>query len=554
MKKPSLWRKIKQSISAARSTWTLTSDEAINAFGSGSGGRMLMDWAVSSMHPDDAVRMSADRLRAKSRDLAESNGYIKQFLRMLETNVVGPKGATLNCQIKSAKNLPLTTANDTIEKAWRSWGARPVTTDGRYGFVALQQLLVKSLARDGEVFVRFWRDFEGNESRFALEPIDPELVDIEFNRMPGRDGAEVRMGIEVDRFGRPLAYHVWNRLDRTLPSTQRYRMRVPADEIVHLCIPERIGQIRCVTWFRPALVPTKLLGGYVQAELVAARLGAAKVGIFTNPEGLGGGDPTGDNGTTSGSKAPTTMMDAGPGSALIAPPYYQFQAWDPTHPNGAFGDFVKSILREIATGLGVTYNGLANDLEGVNFSSMRSGLLGERDLWRVLQAWWSTTLLQRVYEEWLNIALVSGELAVGSRDFRKYRDVTWTARGWTWVDPQKDVQAGVLGLKHGLTSRTMLLDEQGVDFETVLEQLAIENTLADEKGVEIMDKTPTPVIADNTANADATNNADSANTNGKAKSKKNDGRGWRNRVNGHEATGLRPETMPVATAPVPLED
>ena len=53
-----------------------------------------------------------------------------------------------------------------------------------------------------------------------------------------------------------------------------------------------------------------------------------------------------------------------------------------------------------------------------------------------------------------------------------------------WVDPLKDVQAGILGIGAGLTNRAKLIvSEQGGDYEEVFEQLAEENKeLAEEAG------------------------------------------------------------------------
>lgn len=489
MARPLLGR-LRAALRGMKRGWTLYSDEAIAAFGGQAGGRLLMDWATINVHPDDEIRGNASRLRSRARDLQKYNPYIKQFLTLLSANVIGPDGFKMNGRVMGSRKKPLVTVNDKLESAWSAYWDKPVTVDGRLDGIALQHLLIKSMARDGEVFVRLWRNFPDNEFGLALEPIDPELVDEMFNR-PAKDGVgEVRMGVEVNRFAAAQAFHVWNRMDKSLPESKRTREVIPADQIIHLFVPERVGQIRAATWLTPIMVSTKMLSGYTEAELVAARVAAAKMGFFTNKDGLGGTpDLSGSPGTDA--KSPMTMS-GDPGTIGIAPPFMSFEGWDPTHPTSAFPDFVKSILREIATGLGVSYNALANDLEGVNYSSMRSGLLVERDIWRLLQKWWSRIFLQRVFEEWLNMALLRGAVDLGSRDYRKYRDVTWTARGWAWVDPLKDVQAAILGINNGLGSRTIALAEQGEDYETILNDLAQEQDLAAEKGVEI--KAPAPAI------------------------------------------------------------
>ncbi|MBK7121299.1 MAG: phage portal protein [Comamonadaceae bacterium] len=71
---------------------------------------------------------------------------------------------------------------------------------------------------------------------------------------------------------------------------------------------------------------------------------------------------------------------------------------------------MKTRLRSIASGMGVTYHGLANDLEGVNFSSIRSGTLEERDAWMVLQDWFAEAFLRPVFGEWLSWSLTKGAI------------------------------------------------------------------------------------------------------------------------------------------------
>ncbi|HXF24366.1 MAG TPA: hypothetical protein VN602_07590, partial [Gemmatimonadaceae bacterium] len=58
-------------------------------------------------------------------------------------------------------------------------------------------------------------------------------------------------------------------------------------------------------------------------------------------------------------------------------------------------------------------------------------------------------------------------------------------RGWAWVDPLKDMQATILGIQHGIDSRTDALTEQGLDLETTFQHLSEEIKLAEEYGIDI---------------------------------------------------------------------
>jgi len=464
-------------------SFTLLDEAAVEAFGGTH--RLLWDWVRGGGDINEEIRGDFRRVRARARDLAKANAYIKQFLNMVSVNAIGHTGFALNAQVESSRGIELKTINRKIEAGWEEWSHEPVTMDGKFDLISAQMHLAKYVFRDGEAFVRIWRGIPDNPFGIALEIIDPELVDDQYNRAAGTGGetTEINMGVEVDPFGKPIAYHVWNVNPSAMTMSigdKRRRDRIPAEDMIHLFLPDRINQRRGYTCFYPAMIPARMLRGYTEAELVAARASSAKVGFM---ETTGDSPPPADVGGKD--NASPITMDANPGSIEMLPPGTKFTSWDPQHPTSAFPAFVKATLREIASGLGVSYNSLGNDLEGVNFSSMRSGLLIERDLWRVFHSWWMFAFLRVIYKEWLRTSLLTGELSLGSRDWRQYRKVKWAARGWRWVDPLKDVQAGILAVAGGLASRTQLLDEQGLDYDLIVRQLKHEQDVAAENGVSV---------------------------------------------------------------------
>jgi lambda family phage portal protein len=150
-----------------------------------------------------------------------------------------------------------------------------------------------------------------------------------------------------------------------------------------------------------------------------------------------------------------------------------------------YSDFTKTVLRRIASGLGLSYASLSNDLREVNYSSTKVGLQTEREMWRMLQDWWIASFLQPLYVRWLEAATLSGELVLPGADWRRFAAVKWVPRGWPWTEPQREVQASETELRLGLTSRQRILAEQGSNFADVLEELAQEREMAAVAGVVI---------------------------------------------------------------------
>ncbi len=427
--------------------------------------RLWYDWIASPISADQEMYNDFLRLRSRSRELSRNSPVIRNYLQMLRTNVIGPTGFKFKPEIADNSGKLNDILNKRLARAWSDWSSC-CTVDGSMSLTMFQQHLIRNLATDGEVIVRKIWNYQPNRFKFALQQIDPDLLDHMYFRAPDKGVNEVRLGVEVDEWGRPIAYHFWKRHPTDIQNvTPNERVRVPADEVLHIFVPDRANQTRGVPWLNSIMMPSKIMDGYIEAELVAARTGAAKMGFFQWKDVEGAEPPQPGERLT---------MEASPGQLEMLPPGLEFKEWSPDHPANAFPNFIKAILRLVASGLGVSYNVLANDLEGVNYSSMRSGLLIERDNWRALQVMWIERFLTFVYKEWLDCALLSGALVLDSRDPSKFLDVKFLPRGWAWVDPLKDINASVAAVNNGLATRDMIVSENGDDFEEIAAGLARE--------------------------------------------------------------------------------
>lgn len=430
--------------------------------------RLTADWPSLSLSEKEEYQNNARVLRNRCRDLQRNNPFFKRWLHALSTNVIGKEGATLR-------------STDQIEDAWWEWSKGPVSLDGKLNLARFQSMALKSLARDGELFIRLW---PGREYRYglALEPIDPDLVQETFNRLPASGGNEIQSGIEIDSKLRPVAYHVSDSAD---PMLSRRVYAIPAKQIIHLYDPDRVSSIRGLPWSTSVMLPLRWLQGYIEAELVAARQGSNKAGWLTKKEGSPGQSILSEDGKN-------LYFEATPGSVEVLPTGYDFVAWDPTHPTNAFPEFVKLILLEVAAGLNVSYPTLTGDTSMANYSSMRSGKIDERDEFRRLQGVWEALFLRPVHRAWLEFASLSGALDLGSFDLESLPTEDWIARGWDWVDPQVDVQAAKESIEIGLSSRKRYLDQQGIDVDEIFKELSDETQKAKKLGIEIVAAKPAP--------------------------------------------------------------
>ncbi len=315
-----------------------------------------------------------------------------------------------------------------------------------------------SLVRKHPQFANSWG--------YAVQLMEIDHLAIEINRPvprgPVGQQTTIALGVELDSFNSPVAYHIYpNHPGDIRGQLSGFKaIRIPASEMLHICRVGRVSESIGVPSMSSSLMDLKMLRAYHEAELIAAREAACKgYGIKqATPEGYAG--PQDDQGRI--------VEPVEPGMGLLLNPGEDYFPIDPNHPVEAFDAFNKAILRSIASGLGVSYNSLANDLEGVNYSSIRAGLLEEREEWKTKQEWLIEELCDPIFEDWLIWALTNGKLGnLGMKDFERVNQAKWTPRRWPWVDPLKDVQATIQAIAARLESRQQALAEQGKDIEDI---------------------------------------------------------------------------------------
>jgi len=452
---------------------------AQRSFKSANLSRLTLDWVTASLSQDGELKGKLPILRDRSRDLERNNEWVKGFLRSLENNVLGEKGVSLQVRSQEPNGKLDEVANSKIGRAWKQWGKTGrCEVTGRLSFSDVQRLILRCIARDGEVIVRMIRSASG----LQLQILEADLLDDTYHARTA-EGNEIRFGIEYDSFRRPIAYHLLGNHpgDSQFNADFKSRVRVPADEVLHPFRIERPEQSRGIPWLVSSMSRLKMLDGYAEAELVAARTGAAKMGFFTKqtPEGWTG--EIDDDGNL--------PVDASPGTIEELPAGVDFKSWDSNHPNSGYGDFVKSCLRGVATSLGISYNSLSNDLEGVNYSSIRAGLIEEREVWKAIQRFMIDHVLEPIFEAWLEIELLSGRLGLPYDKYWKFNAPDFRGRRWSWVDPKKDMEAAILGIQHRITPLRDVIADNGGDIYEVLQKAKDDEELAASMGLKLMPET-----------------------------------------------------------------
>lgn len=436
------------------------------------------------------------RLRGRSRQLIQNDPWAKKYLFMLQKNVVGADGFILRnaaydlvyddvekMKVKLFDKL----ANTIIQEMFDDWSL-PENCDvtGQSSFRELCNIIIKQIPTDGEILIRPVRD-KSYKYGYAIQLIEADYLDETFSTVLG-SGNMVVMGVEITPYCKPVAYWLKkvNLYQQLMYGSyiSGERIRIPAyDEnglvqIKHLFVKETSSQVRGIPWFAPVAIRAKMLSGYEEAVLVDARVSANKNLIYEYKDGSIGDEISKANipGTqfatdADGTEDPSRLIvPSMPGNDVIVPKGMTTKLADYKSPSGKEGEFQKHALRGIASGLNVSYIGLANNYEAVNYTSSRTNLLEERDTWKDLHSWTRDHFLNWNFAELLKMALLTQALNLPPSKFEKFNKPWFQGRAWKWVSPQDEAEAILLMLSNDAWLFEEFLNENGWTMEEFIDK------------------------------------------------------------------------------------
>lgn len=401
---------------------------------------------------------------------ARNNPWVSAGVDSLAGNVIG-------AGIKPQSLHPDRAVRDRLQALWLRW-TDAADPGGLADFYGLQAMAVRAMIESGDSFARLRVATDGDAVPLRIELLDREQVPSDLHRDIG-GGARIRAGIEFDSAGRRTACWISpSRPGDPLGSLRMDPVRIPAADCIHMFKSLVPGQLRGISWLAPVLLRLHELDQFEDAALVKAKVAALFTGFITDPDGsVGGLSGTNNSGVL------TVGME--PGSLIPLPPGADIRFSTPAE-HDSYAPFVKNHLRAVAAGLGLPYELLSGDLEGVTYSSIRAGLVEFRRRIEQLQHNVVVYMFCRpVWERFVRLAVLTGELPVRDfgRDPNAYTSCAWLPPKFDYVDPMKDVQAEIMAIDAGLKSRSQAISERGYDAEQVDSEIAADTERARRLGL-----------------------------------------------------------------------
>jgi lambda family phage portal protein len=423
--------------------------------------RRLRGWNPPLENINALVASGGPRLLARSRELVVTNGYAANACEAFAANLVGDG-------IKPSSLIEDGTLRERVQRLWLAW-TDEADADGLTDFYGLQAMVAREMFVAGECFVRLRprRAEDGLQVPLQLQLLQSEMLPFEKTETAA-SGNRIRCGIEFDRVGRRVAYHFRRRHpgDSTdqrvaVPET----VRVPAKSVLHIYRPIDAGQIRGLPHVAPAMVRLFLLDQYDDAELDRKKTAAMFAGFITKtaPEepmmGEGAADPDG-----------AAIASLEPGTMQVLLPGEDVKFSSPADVGGGYEAFQYRTLLAVSASLGLPYHLVTGDVRQANYSSLRAELVEfRRRIGQLQHGVIVHQLCRLVWRRWLETAVLTGALDLPgfAAAPAPFLAAQWIPPRWDWVDPLKDIQAQVLAMEAGITSRRKVVEATGYDIEEV---------------------------------------------------------------------------------------
>lgn len=441
--------------------------------------RLASGWTSISSGINADLAGALHTLRARSRDWCMNTDAGERYVSLVQDNLIGSEPPRLQMRMRTGDEARDRLINAAVESAWRQFcelGACDLS--GQLSFVDCCRAMVEAAARDGEFLARHVRDRASFAHGYALQLLDVDRIDTGRNEWSSAPGAPaIRLGVELD----PRRY--WRRTALYLHSAhpgdhgtglapKAISDRVDILNLVHGFVLRRPEQLRGYPWTAGILREANQLAAYQQYAVVAAKIGAAKMGFYVTDKDVLEDPLTLDELRDANGEL---VQDVEAGMLEALPPGVTFESFDPDYPHANYGAFVTDTKRGMATGLNVAHHNLSGDMTGVNYSSARIAELAERRFWRARQRWFIGAFVRPVFRAWLECALLKGVVRVsGAQPLGpdQAAEIDAAARfqppGWSWVDPQADIKAAIEACGGDLRSLRQVCDENGVDLDDVL--------------------------------------------------------------------------------------
>lgn len=482
-------------------------------------------WAPPLRSADADILYEKDRLDARARDTLRNDGYVAGGAQVHKDSIVGEE-YRLNAKPSSKLLFGKEDADwddeasEEIEAKFRMYAESPSCWPDAQRIntlTGLVRLAIGTHVAGGEVLASAeWKD-DGRAFASNIQMIDCDRLSTP--NVGATFDWRIRKGVERGAMGAPIAYWIRNahpsdpRTNGTADPNVWKRVRRfnswGRQQILHIYEQVRPDQSRGISTMVTALGEMRMLKHFRKTELqravIAASYAATMETEFPHEAAMlmGAGQAADENPWTNGMLAHQTALNAylkaaenihNEGARIpLLPPNTKLHIQNPGAQSPTGSDFEASMLRYIATAVGVSYEELSRDYTKTNYSAARASIGKSLQGMRPRKRMVADGTANFVYRLWMEEALNYQDLecfkrrGVPSFYERQNADIfchaEWIGAGQGQIDPLKETQAAILKIKNGLsTQETEIARLSGSDWRGVKRQIRRERIMDETMG------------------------------------------------------------------------
>ena len=459
-------------------------------------------WNASSGSAKRDIEENRKTLRERSRDLAMNAPLGAAAINSTRTSCVGgglipaPK---LDYDFLGISKDEAKEIEGLIKREWSLWADSTLCDNNdQNNFYELQQIAFNDWLRNGEEFVliKYAKKPDPNmpyQLRIKLVEADrvrsPADYSGDYSMISDRitpEGNRIMNGVEIDKEGRVIAYHIASFYpgeyltgDRKWTRVPRRGKRTGNPNILHIFNAERADQYRGVPFLAPVIESLKQLTRYTDAEIMAAVINSMFTIFITteNGEGTGyGGDD--DEIEENDSRDDDIVLGSGTINELRTGE--KVQTVESTHPSGNFEQFTNAFCALVGAALEIAPEVMLKKFSK-SFSASKGALNETWKSFKMRRKWFVDDFCKEIYELWFSEAVSKGRInAPGYFNDplikSAYLNAKWNGPAQGQLNPEQEVAASVLKIQHGFSTHE---DEcaamNGSSFEDNVRALVTEN-------------------------------------------------------------------------------
>lgn len=498
-----------------------------SAFEAGGQGRDMALWNPSTQSIDSEYLHERDTIVGRARDISKNSPLVAAGVTTVKNSVVGeeyslslkPKLSLLSRQMKFFDEVWEEEYQEEVEELFGLYGESSeclADAEGTKSFTDMIRLGVAISAVDGEFFsTSEWIEEPGRAFKTAFQVLEGDRV----GDRDGFSGSEaLRAGVEKDKYGRPVAYHIADAHPNDIFSMRAPKWRrVPAKtpwgrpQVIHVFEQSRASATRGISEMVSALKQMNLTKKFedltIQNVLMRSLIAMSIESEAPSAEVLkmmgGTTDMKAIQDHAKGFLTSVHKMTGGRMNLLgdgvripIFHPGTKLNA-NSVGDGGPLGsEFEVSLHRKVSGALGLGYEEYSRDFSNTNYSSARASMSMTFRNMRVIKKKTADKIANAIFRNWLEEAIQSGRITsmpVKARGMFLYENMNlaalssaeWIGASRASIDELKEVKASLEAVRGGLSTMEEECGRRGLDWRRVFKQLARESKFREKLGISI---------------------------------------------------------------------